>query len=271
MECLSPLSIPRQGGSGAADRQTVPCGKCMACLQTKRSHWTFRLNEQLRNSSSAYFVTLTYENNKVPLSENLIPEVSKRDVQLFIKRLRKRTKSQIRYYLVSEYGSTTHRPHYHAIMFNVDPVYSKATEMIFQEWQNGQIMVGTVTPASIHYVTKYAITKTDYPSEVEKPFALMSKGLGKSYIERCRSYHDGNLDRSYTRSENGHIGSLPRYYLEKLYSKEEREQIAVNRSKMRKSPEEMYPNSKENPFKRLADQKEYFASETLKTTKSKKV
>jgi len=48
----------------------------------------------------------------------------KRDVQLFIKRLRKeqdsRGSSKIKYYLVGEYGDLTKRPHYHAAIFGED-------------------------------------------------------------------------------------------------------------------------------------------------------
>jgi len=226
----------------------------------------------MRVSSSAYFITLTYDDKKVPLEEVLpevfLPVVHKRDVQLFLKRLRKASQGKIKYYLVSEYGSDTHRPHYHAIMFNVHENSLKATSMILEAWQNGFVKLGTVTDASIHYVTKYSITKNDYPEDAVKPFALISKGMGLSYVNRCQSYHDGIIDRFYTRSESGHLGPLPRYYAERLYSKAEREQNAANRLKTRKSPEEKYKGI-ENPFKREADVKQYFASETIKKTKSK--
>lgn len=245
----------------------------MACLQNKRAQWSFRLKEHLRNSRNAFFVTLTYDDKKIPLeqiSENAyVPVVNKRDVQLFIKRLRKTQKIKISYYLVAEYGSNTFRPHYHAIMFDIDGSIDKASESIMKAWDNGHVMLGTVTDASIHYVTKYAITKTDYPLNAVRPFALISKGIGKSYIERCRTYHDGNVDHSYVISESGHKSSMPRYYAERLYTKEERELIAQMRLKLKKSPEEMFPNTIENPFKRISDAKQYFAEQTLKKTKSK--
>lgn len=282
MECLSPLSIPRHGGQGAADRQQVPCGKCMACLQTKRAQWSFRLREHLRISENAHFVTLTYDDSQVPImetDEGFFPVVDKLDVQNFIKRLRKATKNKISYFLVSEYGSDTHRPHYHAIMFNLDNDYSKATAMIQKAWSYihkkdgkrypiGFIKLGTVTDASIHYVTKYAITKSEYDGFGIKPFALISKGIGKSYLDRCTSYHDGNVERSYVTYENGIKAPLPRYYKERLYSPEERELMAQRAAKRKKTPEELFPNSPE-PFKAFADAKEYYHTETIKTTKSK--
>lgn len=274
MECISPLSIPRPNGTGAGDRVTVPCGKCMACLQTKRAQWTFRLSEELRYSKTAFFVTLTYDDQKIPLkqiSENsFIPIVIKRDVQLFLKRLRKTQKSEIRYYLVAEYGSNTHRPHYHAIMFNVDADREQATSAILKAWKNGMVHLGSVTPASIHYVTKYAITKTFTPRDAEKPFALISKGIGRQYVHRCRSYHEGNLDHFHVKMEDGILGSLPRYYAEKLYTSAEREERAVRARKMTKTPMERYANDAD-PFKRASDVKEHFVTQTIKTTKSKLV
>ena len=68
-------------------------------------------------SSSAYFVTLTYDNNHVPISEHGFPTLCKRDFQLFMKRLRFNTGVKIKYYVAGEYGSTNHRPHYHAVIF----------------------------------------------------------------------------------------------------------------------------------------------------------
>ena len=38
----------------------VPCGKCAACMQRKRSEWSVRLQNELQYASSAAFITLTY-------------------------------------------------------------------------------------------------------------------------------------------------------------------------------------------------------------------
>ena len=82
----------------------VPCGKCAACLTNKRKEWTFRLNQELHVSSSSFFITLTYDDEHIPVTEEGLPTFSKRDIQLFIKRLRKNTNRKISYYIVSEYG-----------------------------------------------------------------------------------------------------------------------------------------------------------------------
>ena len=88
----------------------VPCGKCIACLHNKRSDWQFRLRQEHKASKSSMFVTLTYRRKFLPEGGSL----SKRDLQLFLKRLRKKDESvKIRYYAVGEYGSQRKRAHYH--------------------------------------------------------------------------------------------------------------------------------------------------------------
>lgn len=62
----------------------------------------------------------------------------------------------LRYYTVGEYGTQTHRPHYHSIMFNMQPQLLRELPEI---WGQGITHHGTVTQASIHYVTKYVIEK----------------------------------------------------------------------------------------------------------------
>lgn len=142
--CKAPVTIFRN-----KKRDLVPCGKCLWCLQKKRADWSFRLFQELNVSESAHFLTLTYDDEKLP-EEGL----RKRDLQLFFKKLRKSNSAKIRYYAVGEYGTRTSRAHYHAIMFNLD-----VTCPVAQIWDKGHVQVGSVTPASIHYVTKYVINK----------------------------------------------------------------------------------------------------------------
>lgn len=96
-----------------------PCGKCLYCLEKRRVPWTVRLTHERRFWSrfgiTTYFVTLTYDELNLPKDG-----VSKRDIQLFLKRLRKYYASlesnPLKYFCVSEYGPTTHRAHYHLIL-----------------------------------------------------------------------------------------------------------------------------------------------------------
>ena len=127
MQCLSPVTVKRLDGI-----QSFPCGKCLACLTNRRRDWVIRLKYELKRSSSALFLTLTYD-------EEHIPEcgVNKEDVQKFLKRLRKGVPDhKLRYFLVSEYGSHTERAHYHMILFNY-PIEKGYDEKISSHWQAG--------------------------------------------------------------------------------------------------------------------------------------
>ena len=127
----------------------VPCGKCPECLKRRSSQWAFRLMEHDKVCRSSYFLTLTYDTSSVPITDGLYMTLCKRDTQLFWKRLRKKLHSygcdqKISYYLVGEYGTKSERPHYHAIVFDLPDLYNLA-QIIREEWQNGQVDLGTVT------------------------------------------------------------------------------------------------------------------------------
>lgn len=223
MRCISPLLIKTP-----TRRDFVPCGKCNFCLQTKRIDWSFRLTQEHKRSMTAIFLTLTYEEINLPLhAESKLPELSKRDLTLFTKRLRKENSKivewPLRYYSVGEYGTETVRPHYHSLMFNL---HHSVAGKLHEIWPHGMIDIGEVTPASIHYVTKYVINRTvDYPGR-EPPFAAMSKrpGIGSNYLATHSEWHL-NGKRNYAQV-NGTITRLPRYYKEKIFSPHARAQFA---------------------------------------------
>ena len=108
---------------------TVPCGKCIGCRLEYSRQWANRCMLELQYHDSSYFVTLTYNEEHVPRSYYGNPETGealpsltlcKRDFQLFMKRLRKRfSDDTIRFFMCGEYGPTTFRPHYHAILFGL--------------------------------------------------------------------------------------------------------------------------------------------------------
>uniref|UniRef100_A0AAU8B2M0 Replication initiator protein n=1 Tax=Dulem virus 121 TaxID=3145598 RepID=A0AAU8B2M0_9VIRU len=126
----------------------IPCGKCVGCRLEYSRQWANRCMLELEYHKSAYFVTLTYNNEHVPRSYYADPETGevqqsltlrKRDFQLFMKRLRKRfcdydktrvdtcsssvgnlRSDCIRFFAAGEYGSQTYRPHYHAILFGLN-------------------------------------------------------------------------------------------------------------------------------------------------------
>lgn len=188
----------------------VPCNRCLACLSNKRNDWTFRLTQEHKASKSALFVTLTYDWRHCPRDGSL----NKRDVQLFLKRLRKRDgTNQIRYYLTGEYGSKGGRPHYHVLLFNANERDVRAS------WELGIVHVGTVTLASVAYCTKYIVQPDTLPSnKLTRPFALMSRayGIGGHYLsDNMVAWHRSG-DKNYS-VVNGTKVRLPRYYREKIW------------------------------------------------------
>lgn len=170
-------------------------------LMRRRSMWYKRLLAEYKYcTGSTFFITLTYEDSHVPMEFGsdglpLFYTTSKRDVQLWFKRIRKRFVSdlgRIRYFIVSEFGENTGRPHYHAIVFtDIRCSLDYMTEAINETWQKGyindvQYLKGN---GGLRYVANY-ITKA---LDCYKTFALMSRrpGLGIAYVEAQADYHRG--------------------------------------------------------------------------------
>lgn len=246
--CLTPFRVVRDEVS-----ISVPCGKCEKCAARRISGWSFRLMQQDRKSISSYFLTLTYEPERCPITKGGFMDLRKKDLQLFFKRLRKSHEGtgleSIKYYACGEYGGKSWRPHYHIIIFNVelelmigkrhaDMVKSGAIPLdgkwpfVIKQWPNGHATIGEVTGASVGYTMKYISKPKRIPlhrnDDREREFALMSKGIGKSYLTPAiEAYHKADLlNRMYLTTEQGKKLAMPRYYKDKLYTHEERSEIA---------------------------------------------
>lgn len=222
----------------------VPCGKCPECLARRASGWSFRLMQEDKRSSSAMFLTLTYDTGHVPITKNGFMTLNKRDVQLFMKRLRKVSREKLRYYVCGEYGGKTNRPHYHMILFNAD------ISKIQAAWQQGQVHYGDVNGASVGYTLKYMSKPSRIPMHKNddrlREFSLMSKGLGANYLtDNMINWHHADLDnRMYCNLLDGKKISMPRYYKQKVYTDSERKRIAYfsqlsNIKKLREHAEHM--------------------------------
>lgn len=209
----------------------VPCGKCPVCLARRVSGWSFRLMQQDKVSITSHFITLTYDTDYVPITSKGFMCLCKRDVQLFLKRLRKMCNAndytKISYYAVGEYGSKSMRPHYHLLMFDAN------IELIQPAWQRGQVHYGTVTGASIGYCLKYMCKPKRIPLHQNddriREFALMSKGLGKSYLTPAviRWHHANKFERMYIPIDSGKKIAMPRYYKQKIYTEQQRKGIGL--------------------------------------------
>lgn len=204
MQCTNPIELRNP-------EITVPCGKCRSCRIARSRVWTMRLVHELTSHEGSCFATLTYDEASLPDP----PELSKRTLQNFIKRLRERVKpTSIKYYASGEYGDLTQRPHYHAILFGLPPT-QQTKELLQEEWWNGAVHLGTVTPDSARYVADYIQKQLDGLQAKKdgrvQPFALKSNGLGKRFALDNQEHikRDGLRLR-------GVPQQLPRYYLELL-------------------------------------------------------
>lgn len=231
------------------DGTPCPCGKCAACYARRASAWSFRLMQEEKSSINAHFITLTYDRLHLNRSKANLPTLSKRDCQLFYKRLRKLHSKKgsnlppLRYYHVGEYGGKTWRPHYHAIIFNCDlKLIQSAWTCPITKSHIGEIHYGTVTGASAGYCLKYMSKVSRIPrfkgDDRQPEFALMSKGLGKSYLtpQMIRYHLNDPYNKLYCSLPDGIKLSMPRYYKQKIYDQSLLEEIYYHLAKQHETP-----------------------------------
>lgn len=183
------------------------CGACPECLAKRSRLWALRACYEARTrkrcGESTCMVTLTYDQYKYNSRGQIIGEedpdptlhVQKRHAQLFIKRLRKYFGNQkIKYLLTAEYGKSTHRAHYHAILFGVHfpDLYfykkSKRGNLIYKSrtltklWSHGICTVDAVNVSAqiARYCTKYCAKD----SRADDTFMLVSRGIGEEGLLR---------------------------------------------------------------------------------------
>lgn len=173
------------------------CGRCASCLSLRRRTWAGRLIlESHVHPRRCIFVTLTYDRE--------VDSLSIRDCQLWLKKLRKRV-GKIRVFYCGEYGDTTQRPHYHAILFGVadcvgGPVKKSANSficvcptcsLIRDSWGHGFTSVGNFSERRAMYISGYVLKKMTHRLDPrlggrEPEFARMSlnPGIGRLSLGR---------------------------------------------------------------------------------------
>lgn len=119
------------------------------------------------------------------------------DQNLFFKRLRKliaeKYDEKICYYLVSEYGGRTYRPHWHGILFfNSDALTSSICELVSKSWSYGRTDCSLSRGSAAGYVASYINSFVDLPDFFNrhkeiKPKSYHSKGLSVNELFRQSS------------------------------------------------------------------------------------
>ncbi len=174
------------------------------------------------------FLTLTIDDEH--LNEN--SEIRAKDLSGFIENLRKTQQRRLSFFGYGEYGETTGRPHYHAIVFGhtgfldqcADPFNDNPnvwrSQTLNDIWGRGAVEAGSVTMASASYVAGYIGKKlrdkdncraNPVTGELKTPeFARMSlrPAIGRRWIEQ---WWRDVYPRDYVLSD-GHECKPPRYY-----------------------------------------------------------
>lgn len=236
-------------------RLKLPCGQCIGCRLEYSRQWANRCMLELQYHSESWFLTLTYDDAHVPqtaYAKNDDGEAAPaltlkpRDLELFWKRLRKEhCNERIRYFACGEYGSSTYRPHYHAIVFGLSlndlRLYRRSpqgydyfiSDSLTQCWGLGFVVVGAVTWDTCAYTARYVMKKlkgqdaqlySDFNLQPE--FVRMSRrpGIGRQYYDD----HPDLYDHEYINLSTD-VGGLkfrpPRYY-DRLFDIDQPEQMA---------------------------------------------
>lgn len=172
----------------------IPCGHCIGCTLDKAKEWATRIYLESKKHTLYYFTTLTYNEEHYHEKRDF-----KRDLQLFLKRLRKNTGEKIRYFAQFEHGERKGRGHFHLILFfDKDPkdkyrflkknanhdYYS--SEQIRKAWQMGNdvTVISREPNEAINYVSRYCLKKTG-----EDGFHMQSQGIGENGINEITKDH----------------------------------------------------------------------------------
>lgn len=218
MACSRPLSIPRMvydpfHGGRIKRYFLVPCGKCIACLKSRQMSYSFRAEWEALDPSNVQvlFCTFTYAPEYLPADN----ELSKLEMQRFIRRLKKNCKGvRVRYLICGEYGELYGRCHYHGILY-----FDKYIDFdkIVNAWPFGIVDIAPFTPARGGYVAKYSVKQFGDESEhIQEPFLMISNSLGKYFIDMHGEFCKKNLINCWY-NLSGSAVVLPRLFIDKLF------------------------------------------------------
>lgn len=198
---------------------TIACGQCKGCRLERSRQWAMRCVHEAQLHEKNSFLTLTYNDEHLPADRSLNLD----HFQKFMKRLRKRFGANIRFFHCGEYGDQYGRPHYHAIIFNLDFEDKKlwkivngqrlyTSETLERLWTDpetnlpmGFATIGEVTFESAAYVARYVMKKITGPMaenhysrldettgeiiQLKPEYTTMSRrpGIGKGWYDRFKS------------------------------------------------------------------------------------
>lgn len=150
--CLSPTHIypkPVYFRSAISSSSIdVPCGECAACRDARKVSWEDRLclevSDWYKNGGIGVLLTFTYDDKFLPrfaVDDNTtIPCFSSYDVKQFLNRVKVRCNREFgkgfyKYFVCSEFGKKTQRPHLHtAFLIKDGTKYVQFCELCRECW-----------------------------------------------------------------------------------------------------------------------------------------
>lgn len=162
------------------DGQTFACRVCNDCLTARKNDWVARAcAEKASTKGETLVMRLSYRNNPDGSKPSEAEVFHYDNVQTFIKRLRQqykrtyKTDGEIRYICAGEFGSQTHRVHWHIVIFAdreistlgkwTDGRYRPMDQMRldydchWSMWDHGMVHVQVPDQGGMSYVLKYAL------------------------------------------------------------------------------------------------------------------
>lgn len=174
-----------------AGRYPVPCERCTPCWVKRKARWATKLELELLATWDASgrlssFVTDTYDAEHLPPGGSL----RKRDFQLRMKRLRvavaRAGHPAFRVAYCGEYGTRLGRPHYHSLLFGLDPW--EWADMIKATWGLGGTDVKQAEPGRCRYMTQDMVKSLAADDLRECPFIEGPRGraggLGAAFARK---------------------------------------------------------------------------------------
>jgi hypothetical protein len=195
---------PVKGQAQGWNRIKLPCGQCSGCRLERSRQWAVRCMHEAQMHKYNCFITLTFSDQCLYARDNPFT-VDVREFQLFMKRLRKKYGSGIRFYHCGEYGEVCRvcgkskrlckcstfyasigRPHYHACIFGFDfpdkqfykvsssgcPLYISPS--LLKLWPYGFSTIGELTFESAAYTARYVMKKINgkMANDLDERFGL---------------------------------------------------------------------------------------------------
>lgn len=203
----------------------VKCGQCKGCRLAESVEKANRCTLETYSHRKNYFLTLTYDDEHLPLNNKidfetgevtdiLVPTLRREHIVGFNKSLRDyldyhnltfEDESPMKIMYCGELGERTGRPHYHGIYcglnipdlqyykttFNGDILYN--SPMLSKIWKKGHVVIGQADWQSSAYVARYVMKKHKGQDKgiyflncMEPEFCQCSTHLGKEYYDKYK-------------------------------------------------------------------------------------